>query len=91
MEKASVAEVKSHFSRYLAKAAYANQPIIITKRNKPVAAIVDISTFEKIQSANETEGLYSLIDKMSVFNEIAKDVESAYLSRSSEKPRNVSF
>lgn len=91
IKKVSIAQVKNYFSEYLAKVMYSHQKLIITKRGKPVAAIVNIEDLNTINSKEETEGLASIIGKWKHFEEISNNVEFIYKSRSKDKLRNVSF
>ncbi len=91
----SVAEAKSHFSKYISKVAYADKRFVITKRNKPIAALVSIDELQKIdlkeKSEKESKKFSEMIRKWKDFDEIADDVEKAYRDRSKDKERNVSF
>jgi len=90
-EHASVAKMKSHLSEYIAKVAYSNHRIIITKREKPVAALVDIPSLEKIESMDEALGLASVIGKWKNFEEIAGEIQHIYEGRKKDELRNVSI
>jgi prevent-host-death family protein len=91
----SVAEAKSHFSKYISKVAYADKRFVITKRNKPIAALVSIDELQKIdlreKSEKESKKFSEMIRKWKDFDEIADDVEKAYRERPKDKGRNVSF
>lgn len=90
-EKVSVADVKNRFSEYIAKVAYSNRTIIITKRNRPIAAIVDLDFLKKVKTANEIKGLSSVVGKWKNFHEISTDIDKSYKSRNKDKLRNVSI
>ena len=90
-EHASVAKIKSHLSEYIAKVAYSKHRIIITKRDKPVAALVDIPSLEKIESMDEAIGLASVIGKWKDFEDIEGEIQHIYESRKEDRPRNVSI
>ena len=51
----SVAEAKSHFSEYISRVAYAGQRYVITKRGKPLAAIVSIEDLGRYKSGGESK------------------------------------
>lgn len=91
----SVAEAKSHFSKYISKVAYADKRFVITKRNKPIAALVSIDELQKIdlkeKSEKEFKGLSELLSKRKYFEEIIGYIEEAYKDRSKDKGRNVSL
>ena len=90
-EKVSVAQMKSRLSEFIAKVAYSNKRIIITKRSKPVAALIDIDTFEKIEGMDEAKGLVSVIGRWEGFEEIASDIHRIYNSRKEDESRDVSI
>ena len=71
---ASVAEVKARLSEYISKSKYNRDRIIITKRNKPVAALVSIDDYNSIQKVKEQAGLANAIGKWKGFNEISKSI-----------------
>lgn len=91
MEKVSVAEIKSRFSEYISRVAYSREKIIITKRSKPIAALIDISDLQKLDSINEIKGLSGVVGKWKNFHEISKGIEKVYRDRKKDKPRNVSL
>lgn len=76
-----VAEVKNKFSEYVAKVAYTNQHLIITKRNKPIAALVDLATLKRAEKIEEKLGLASVIGRRKNFDEIIPDIDDAIKSR----------
>jgi len=87
----SVAEAKSHFSEYISKVAYADKRIIITKRGKPIAALVSVEEIKKLKSSEESKGLGEIIGKWVNFEDMEDNVKRAYFRRSKDKGRNVSF
>ena len=92
MIKVSVANAKSHLSELIAKSLHANEKIIITRRNKPVAAIVSLDDLQIIEQQQEREGLASIAGKWKEFDELASyldDVEA--LRKSGGNGRDVSF
>jgi prevent-host-death family protein len=90
-KKVAVAEVKSRFSELLSNVAHDNQRIIVTKRQKPIAAIVNMDDLRRLNLMEKGSGLLSCVGKWDRFEEIVKDVEAAYNARNEDKPRNVSF
>jgi prevent-host-death family protein len=91
IEKVSIAEAKSHFSEVISKVAITSNRIVITKRNKPIAAIVNLADLKKIDQDTEKHGLGECIGKWEDFEEIVKDIETVYNIRSKDKLRDVSF
>jgi prevent-host-death family protein len=87
----SVAEAKSHFSEYISKVAYADEKVIITKRGKPIAALVSTEVIKKLKSSEESKGLCEIIGKWADFENIEDGIEKAYRERSKDKKRDVSF
>ena len=90
-EHISVAEMKSHFSEYVAKVAYTHRKFIITKRNKPLAALVDLKIFTQAGRKEELHGLATIIGKWKHFDEIAGHVGKAYKNRTQDRLRDVSL
>ena len=91
MPTISVAEAKSHFSELLAKSAYNNEKFIITRRNKPIAALVSIEDLRKIEQYEERKGLAAVSGKWAGFEELAEvldDIES--IRKNGGTGRNVS-
>jgi len=72
MPRVSVAEAKSHLSELIAKSTYNNEKFIITRRNKPVAALVSIDDLRIIEQYEQRQGLSSLVGKWEGFDEIAQ-------------------
>jgi prevent-host-death family protein len=91
IQQISVADVKSHLSEYIAKVAFSHKRFIITKRNKPIAALVDINDLMQVENAEETKGLASIIGKWKNFDDISENVSKTYKSRQKDKLRNVSI
>ncbi len=81
---ASVAEVKAHFSKYVAKSAYSDFRIIITKRSQPVAALVSLIDLRELEQQQKRRGLGDVIGQWEDFDEIAGSIEEAIESRKME-------
>lgn len=75
MQKIPVARAKSHLSELIAKSSYNNEKFIITRRNKPVAAIVSIDDLRIIEQHEQRQGLASIAGKWRGFDEIAEYLE----------------
>ena len=88
--KVSIAKIKSHFSEYISKVAYSNERVIITKRNKPIAAILNIKDLKNLDQ-NQQQGLQTCLRKWPHFEEIVKDIEVVYQARNTDEFRDVSF
>lgn len=89
--RVSIAEAKSNFSEYVSRAAFSNEKIIITKRGKPITALVSIHDIKELDNKKEIEGLKKAIGKWENFDEIEPEIKKIYKSRSEEKSRDVSF
>ena len=91
MKNVSVAEVKNKLSEYIAKVSVTGEHITITKRGRPVAALVSTDQLAYLKTRDELEGLASAVGKWESFGEIAEDVNTAYLKRSGDEGRKISF
>jgi prevent-host-death family protein len=92
MPQVSIAEAKSHLSELIAKSSYNNEKFIITRRNKPVAALVSIDDLRIIEQHEQRHGLASLAGRWKGFEEVAEhldDLES--IRRMGGDGRDVSF
>ena len=92
MLRVSVAKAKTHLSELIAKCLHADEKYIITRRNKPVAALVSIDDLHIIEQYEERKGLASVAGKWKGFSEVAQsidDIES--LRNSGGNGRHVSF
>ena len=87
----SVAEAKSHFSEYVSKVAYTGEKFVITKRGKPLVALVSIEDLENIKVKEEAKRLSEIIGKWENFEEIENNINKAYSSRKEDRARDVSF
>ena len=52
-ETVSTADARMHFSDIINKVAYGNEPIVLTRRGKSIAAIVSITELELLQKVEE--------------------------------------
>ncbi len=75
MPEVSVAETKSHLSELIAKSAYAGERFIITKRNKPIAALVSLEDLRTIEQHEQRQGLASIAGKWKDFKEVGEGIE----------------
>ena len=92
MPKVSVAHTKSHLSEIMAKCAYNHERFIITRRNKPVAALVSIEDLRIIEQHEERAGLAGIAGKWPEFDEVATSMgDIAELRRAGGGGRNVSL
>ena len=75
MTNISVAAAKSRFSELIAKSSYARERFIITKRNKPVAALVSLEDLQIIEQHEEKQGLASLVGQWKDFEEVGEQID----------------
>ncbi len=88
----SVAKAKSHISELIAKSQYSHERFIITKRDKPVAALVSLDDLAVLEQHEEHQGLAAIAGQWQAFNEVTDamgDIET--LRASGGKGRDVSI
>jgi prevent-host-death family protein len=71
----SIAEMKNNLSQYVAESFVKGTRFVITKRNKPVAALVHIEDLKIVEQHREREGLLQAIGKWKNFEEVAKPIK----------------
>lgn len=92
MPKVSVAEAKSHLSELIAKSAHSQERFIITRRDKPVAALVSLDDLRIIEQHQQVEGLAAIAGKWKGFDELAEALgEIEALRQNGGGGRDVSF
>ena len=92
MPMISIASAKSRFSELVAKASYTQQRFIITRRNKPVAALVSLEDLQAIEQHEERKGLASVAQKWRGFEEVSDSLENlSQLRQDGGTGRNVSL
>jgi len=74
MSKISVAEAKSHLSELIARSAHGHERFTITRRNRPVAALVSIEDLKIIEQHEERQGLAAVAGSWPDFTEIAEAI-----------------
>ena len=74
MPSISVANAKAHFSEIIAKSAYGRARFIITRRDKPVAAIVSLDDLKIIEQHQEHQGLATIASAWPGFEEVTKAI-----------------
>ena len=68
----SVAKAKALISELIAKTQYSHERFIITRRNKPVAALVSLEDLKLVEQHMEKQGLAAIAGKWQGFEEVAK-------------------
>ena len=92
MNTISVATMKSHLSEFIAKSSYGHQRFVITKRNKPVAALVSLEDLQIIEQHEQRQGLIAVAGKWVGFEEISSPLEDLKeLRNSGGSGRDVSL
>jgi prevent-host-death family protein len=92
MTTISIATAKSRFSELIAKSGYARERFIITRRNKPVAALVSLEDLKIIEQHEERQGLASVIGKWKGFDEVGEQISDlSSLRKDSGTRKNVSL
>ena len=76
MSKVSVAEAKSHLSELIARSAHGHERFIITRRDRPVAALVSLQDLAIIEQHKERQGLATLVGLWPNFEEVAESIEN---------------
>ena len=74
----SITSLKNNLSEYISKITFTGENFIITRRNKPVAALIALNNLPQIQENREGEGLVSLTNKWENFDEIYDDVNKKF-------------
>ncbi|WLE99262.1 MAG: type II toxin-antitoxin system Phd/YefM family antitoxin [Candidatus Electrothrix communis] len=92
MTTISVAVAKSRFSEFIAKSSYTRERFIITKRNKPVAALVSLEDLQIIEQHEERQGLASIIGKWKGFEGVGEQIgDLSNLRKDAGTRKNVSL
>lgn len=92
MPTVSVAAAKSRLSELIAKSSYAREHFVITRRNKPVAALVGLEDLKIIEQNEERQGLASIAGQWKGFEEVENQINNlASLRKDSGSRRNVSL
>lgn len=92
MELVSVAKAKSRLSELIAKSSYGLERFVITRRNKPVAALVSLEDLAIIEQHEERQGLAAVAGKWGGFDEVADGLKNlGELRKQGGSGRHVSF
>ena len=92
MKSIAIGEMKSHLSEYIARSSYNHDRFVITKRNKPIAALVNIDDLQIIEQYSERAGLAAVLGKWKNFNEVEDAIGSIKKLREKEGlSREISF
>jgi prevent-host-death family protein len=92
MTKVSVANAKSHLSELIAKSAHGHERFVITRRDKPVAALVSLDDLKIIEQHQERQGLAAVASLWPDFEEVAEALtDLGELRRQGGAGRDVSL
>lgn len=92
VKEINVAEAKRCFSEVMGRVVYGGDEYIITRRGKPMVAIVKPEYLELSQSKKQKEkGLIQIIGKFNDSQEFVEDLEKIYSLRGSLKDREVAL
>jgi len=92
MQTVSVANAKSHLSELIAKSSFGHERFVITRRNKPVAALVSLDDLQIIEQHEERQGLKSVAGAWPHFEEVSSSLENIHsLRESGGSGRDVSL
>ncbi len=75
MPEVSIAHTRSHFSELIARSTHGHERFVITRRNKPVAALVSIDDLRRIEQLDERQGLAAVAGQWSGFDEVAEALD----------------
>lgn len=79
MQSVSVAEAKTHISDLIAKSRHTKERFVITRRSKPVAALVSLEDLQFLEQREARQGLADIAGKWQGFDEVLEgmgDLES---------------
>ncbi len=92
MSTISVADAKNHLSEFIARSCHGHERFIITRRDKPVAALVSIDDMRIIEQHEERQGLAAVAGSWPEFAELADAMgEIVDLRRQGGPGRDVSL
>ena len=87
-----IAEVKSKFSEYASRSAHTHEHFIITRRGKPLAALVGLDELALIEGLSARRGLAMAMRRWEDVAEVRESTEDAYAKRAQQgEGRDVSF
>jgi antitoxin (DNA-binding transcriptional repressor) of toxin-antitoxin stability system len=92
MQHISVAEIKSHLSEIIAKSIHGHERFIITRCDKPVAALINLDDLKILEQYQERQGLTAVASTWPDFEEVATSLlDLAELRKQGGEGRNVSL
>jgi len=88
-KEAPVADVKARLSEYLSLSSSQRIRIVITRRGKPVAALVSIEDLQILSQVEQRKGLAEIAGKWEHFEDVSKSIQNAYRERGLNDHRHV--
>lgn len=88
----SIAEAKTHISELIAKSQHSKQRFLLTRRDKPVAALVSLEDLKWLEQREERQGLASIAGRWQDAEELGEILgDLATLRDINEGARDVSL
>lgn len=81
-----VAEAKKRFSAYVGRSAHAGSRVVITKRNRPVAALVSLEDLQRLQQSAVCGGLAELAESWPTNAKFGRELDRVHQARRKEGP-----
>ncbi|MEW6750618.1 MAG: type II toxin-antitoxin system Phd/YefM family antitoxin [Candidatus Latescibacterota bacterium] len=92
MPTVTVAQAKSRLSELIAKSVHRHERFVITRRNKPVVALVSLDDLRIIEQHEERQGLAAVAGQWPEFEEVAAALGDLDALRSpDDRGRDVSL
>lgn len=76
-----IAEVKNRFSEYASRSAHGHEHFIITRRGKPLVALVGLDDLALIDGLSASRGLATAMQQWEGASEVREGAEEAYTAR----------
>lgn len=91
VQQVSVAVMKSRLSELMAQVAFTGKQIVITRRQRPMAALVSMETLQVAQRAVAAQGVLAAAKKLRHGAALARHTETGYRARRRGRARRVSL
>lgn len=79
-----IAEVKKRFSEAVNQTVFSTCRVVITKRSRPVAALINLNDLRQLEQQEKRAGLASVVNQWRRFDEIEPSVAKAVRARRKE-------
>ena len=97
VKRVSAAQAKAHFATLMAEVAFGGQCVIIERRGKPLAVLVSLADFERLEQEHATRarptGVLALVGAWRDVPDAELDalVADIYAARERDKGRSVNL